>query len=291
MRYLESRSNLSGESSGASAPPRRSLPLAETSLLSRATQYLTPGYCPVALSTIVPKPSATPTSQRFPWGITVPPAITSSISVCLGFGSGEGTIDHAVPFQCNTRLVIFEGPNWSVSPNAQTSFADTAMTPRSWLEMVWVLGPPTLGLGTTVQLVPSQCSVRVFCGRSPFSASTKNPTAQASFGAIAVTPKRFICPLPGLGLGTTLYAVPSKCSINVAPRATVPTAQTSLVGSAEIPNIKPFKVDSSIVAVQEAPSKCSNRGKRLGKPPMVVRIEPAAHMLVAEIAVSPSRVG
>ena len=58
----------------------------------------------------MPKPSATPTSQRSPWGITVPPAITSSINVCLGFGSGEGTIDHAVPFQCNTRLVIFEGP-------------------------------------------------------------------------------------------------------------------------------------------------------------------------------------
>src|ERR1700726_787442 len=97
---------------------------------------LTLGYCPVALSTIVPKPSATPTSQRFPWGITVPPVITSSMSVCLGFGLGELTIDHAAPFQCNTRFVIFEGPNWSVSPNAQTSFADTAMTPRSWLEMV-----------------------------------------------------------------------------------------------------------------------------------------------------------
>jgi hypothetical protein len=133
--------------------------LAETSFLSRATQYLTPGYCPVALNTIVPKPSATPISQRFPWGITVPPAITSSISVCLGFGSGEGTIDQAVPFQCNTRLVVFESSNWSVSPNAQTSFADTAITPRSWLEMVWVLGPPTLGLGTTVQLVPADADI------------------------------------------------------------------------------------------------------------------------------------
>ena len=133
--------------------------MAETSFLSRATQYLTPGYCPVALNTIVPKPSATPISQRFPWGITVPPAITSSISVCLGFGSGEGTIDQAVPFQCNTRLVVFESSNWSVSPNAQTSFADTAITPRSWLEMVWVLGPPTLGLGTTVQLVPADADI------------------------------------------------------------------------------------------------------------------------------------
>src|SRR4029077_1570441 len=118
-----------------------------------------------------------------------------------------------------------------------------------------------------------------------------NPTAQASFGAIAVTPKRVICPLPGLGLGTTLHLVPSKCSINVAPRATFPTAQTSLVASAEIPNIKAFKVDSSIVAVQEVPSKCSNRGKALWKPLMVVRIEPAAHMSVAEIAVSPSKWG
>src|ERR1700693_5825018 len=118
------------------------------------------------------KPPAPPTSQRVPWGITVPPAITSSISVCLGFGLGEVTIDHVEPFQCNTRLVIFEGPNWSVSPNAQTSFAETATTPRSWLEMVWLFCPPTLGLGTTFQLLPSQCSISVFCGRSWFSACT-----------------------------------------------------------------------------------------------------------------------
>src|ERR1035441_7199501 len=111
----------------------------------------------VAVRTIEPKPSATPTSQRFPWGSTVPPSITSStICRCLGFGSGEGTIDHFVPSQCITRLVICSGPKASVSPNAQTSFAETATTPRSPFEMVVELFPPTLGLATTFQLFPSR---------------------------------------------------------------------------------------------------------------------------------------
>ena len=102
----------------------------------------------VALSTMDPKPSATPTSQRFPWGSTVPPSITSStIFRFLGLGFGEGTIDHFVPSQCITRLVIFSGPKASVSPNAQMSFAETATIPRSSFEVVVELFPPMLGLG------------------------------------------------------------------------------------------------------------------------------------------------
>ncbi len=42
--------NLSGETSGAKTPPRRSLPLTEPSLLSRATRLVRLPYRPISLT-------------------------------------------------------------------------------------------------------------------------------------------------------------------------------------------------------------------------------------------------
>src|SRR5215469_12457531 len=96
-------------------------------------------------------------------------------------------------------------------PSAQTWVEPgTTATPLSrWY-------PAGLGLLTTLQLVPFQCSVRVW--KSPYQ-----PTVQASVAENTATPFRY----PELGLLTTLHLVPFQCSIRVLPLA-YPTAQTSL---------------------------------------------------------------
>src|SRR5438128_1975242 len=55
-------------------------------------------------------------------------------------GFGLGTMLHLVPFQCSVKVP--PGPE----PTAQTSLAETAATPSSWL-----LPVPTLGLETNCQ--------------------------------------------------------------------------------------------------------------------------------------------
>jgi len=67
------------------------------------------------------------------------------------------------------------------------SVADTAVIPSRVL--FWcTLGGPTLGLGTTVQLVPSKCSMRVSVAAC-FGDTTgvEIPTAHTSLGASAAT--------------------------------------------------------------------------------------------------------
>src|SRR5262249_9734913 len=68
-------------------------------------------------------------------------------------------------------------------PTAQASLAETARTSSSTLPSA-----PGLGLGTTVQDEPSQCSVRVW---SPPLAASK-PAAQTSHGEISVTPVKVL---------------------------------------------------------------------------------------------------
>src|SRR5215469_8835217 len=83
--------------------------------------------------------------------------------------------------------------------------------------------PPGLGLFTTLQLVPFQCSVRVW--KLPYQ-----PTVQAS---VAENTER-TSSSPELGLFTTLHVVPFQCSISVLPLA-YPTAQTSFAELAATP--------------------------------------------------------
>src|SRR5947209_8700432 len=88
------------------------------------------------------------------------------------------------------------------------SVAEIAATPKSLLPH-----DPGLGLGTTCQLVPSQCSVSV-CSLPLFP---RYPTAQMSVAETAATPSSSVSFNPGLGLGTTCQLVPFQCSISVWP--------------------------------------------------------------------------
>jgi hypothetical protein len=74
-------------------------------------------------------------------------------------GVGDGTMLHVLPFQCSAS-VAYAGDEFpfALKPTAQTSLLATAATPRSAL---WVPLPGAFGVGTTLQLVPFQCSARV----------------------------------------------------------------------------------------------------------------------------------
>ena len=90
-----------------------------------------------------------------------------------------------------------------------------AVIPSSLFDCNTLCGP-TLGLGTTVQLVPSQCSISVSVAAS-FGGATgvEKPTAHTSLGASATTPFNWLAPLPTLGLATIFQLVPSKCITSV----------------------------------------------------------------------------
>src|SRR5580704_907900 len=122
---------------------------------------------------------------------------------------------------------------------------------------------PTLGLGTTVQFVPSKCSISVSVAASAGGGTgVEKPTAHTSFGASASTPFNWFAPEPTLGVATTFQFVPSQCIARV-PLSSFsgplnPTAHASFVASAEAPkrNASP---EREVVAVHAVPSQCSNR--------------------------------
>src|SRR5689334_8063869 len=97
-----------------------------------------------------------------------------------GSGLGLAACFQLVPSQCRTRVET--ATFWVLlmkSPTAQTSPPDVAVTLVSSL---LAPGPgPGLGLGFWVQLVPSQCRVRVAVPVSVVYV----PTAQASLAEIS----------------------------------------------------------------------------------------------------------
>src|SRR6266581_5573715 len=105
------------------------------------------------------------------------------------------------------------------SPTAQTSLAETAVTPFR--------KPTCLGALTRRQLVPFQCSM------SGGVAVLTFPTAQTSVVETAATPRRASFEL-ALGLATALHAVPFQCSVSVCWLVS-PTAQTSLAETLATP--------------------------------------------------------
>src|SRR5208282_5407977 len=124
---------------------------------------------------------------------------------------------------------------------------------------------PTLGLGMMLQLVPSKCSIKVRVAASAGGGTgVENPTAHTSFGASASTPLSWLAPLPMPGVLTAFQLEPSKCIASVRLSSfsgpLKPTAQTSLVASAEAPkrNASP---EMEVVFVQLVPSQCSKRKK------------------------------
>src|SRR5262249_57972698 len=109
-------------------------------------------------------------------------------------GAGLVTMVQLVPFHCSIRVagmpLLFRD-----CPTAQMSLAEMTAAPDRVLNTA-VGG---LGLGTTAQLVPVHCSIRV-----PLPLS---PTAHTSLADTAATP---LSPAPGpapLGLATMLQAV------------------------------------------------------------------------------------
>src|SRR5215469_5874406 len=144
-----------------------------------------------------------------------------------------------------------------------------------------------LGLGTTAQETPFQCSTRVLALIWPVE---KFPTAQMSRADRALTPDRKVCPnWPGLGLGTIVHFVPFQCStsVTVGPELPVgvkwkssPTAQmlagetTATALSTSSPGRLGLRTSRHLT-----PFQCSI-SVRSGKEPW----SPTAHTFVAEIA-------
>src|SRR5215469_1158455 len=101
---------------------------------------------------------------------------------------------------------------------AQMSLAETAATTLKLLP-----GVLKVGVGTTFQLVPFHCSVRVWEPEVPICAS---PTAHTSLLETTATPLN-PSDAPTLGFGATLQLVPFQCSISVwLWPLEYPTAQT-----------------------------------------------------------------
>src|SRR2546422_379133 len=86
----------------------------------------------------------------------------------------------------------------------------TRVTPKRKLSL-----DPTLGLETTCQLVPFQCSISVW--PTPLLLAYP-PAAQTLVAETAPTLPRPMLPDPAtLGLETTCQLVPFQCSISVCP--------------------------------------------------------------------------
>src|SRR5712691_10006549 len=190
---------------------------------------------------------------------------------CAPAGLGLGATVQLAPSQCKMRVCGLAKEVGSANPTAQTSLAETAVTPLSWS-----IGP-TLGLGTTLHLRPFQCSIRVcrptpgtwasptahtssaetadtpernpvcfgcatLAHRLPFQCNITGglekltiPTAQTSPAETAATADSRSLPGTGLGVGTTLQAMPSQCSASVPGASVCPTAQTSLADTLATP--------------------------------------------------------
>src|SRR6266480_3825164 len=109
------------------------------------------------------------------------------------------------------------------------------------------------GVGTTLQLAPSQWIASVF--KLPAF-----PTAHTSLDATVATPNRSLSSVLSLGLGTTLQAEPFQCNVSVRssppPGLDLPTAHTSLEATASTAK----RMSSSTVGLdtmlQVAPFQC-----------------------------------
>src|SRR4029077_7509689 len=163
---------------------------------------------------------------------------------------GVVTMLHVLPSQCSVN-----GPR-SWCPTAQTSLAETAATATREL-LPCGFG---FGLGTTFQLVPSQCSITAvgWAENPPLATPGPVPTAQTLVGESAVTattPPERKC-----AVGIWLHVWPSQCRLVVPPLINPPTAQTSALESAETPlmTLTPEKAGLE-TRVQLVPSQCSTK--------------------------------
>src|SRR5579864_2498756 len=138
------------------------------------------------------------------------------------------------------------------------SFAELAVKPDNGFDF-----GPTFGLGTTFQVLPSQCRIKVRMGSLSAYAGVKKPTAQALFGDSASTASSLLVPLVTFGVGTLAHSEPFQCMAKVWPFAPLnPTAQASFGASADTPKRdSPVGGCCIVVAVHAVPSQCSKRLK------------------------------
>src|SRR5258708_2755466 len=103
--------------------------------------------------------------------------------------------------------------------------------------------------------------------------------AHTLFADTAATPLSSLLPVPGLGLDTTVHALPFQCSTSVLALLYDPTAHTSPVDTAATPLaaslIPPLGLDTTRHAL---PSHCSTSVR--SAPPLLS--DPTAHTSVAD---------
>src|SRR5271166_5973840 len=161
--------------------------------------------------------------------------------------------------------------------------AETAATPSSSLAAEGD-PPPAFGLVTTLQLVPSQCSISVWPVASELLTGTvASPTAQALFGARATTDERKGS-MPGDGADTTLQAVPFQCRISTwseVERPALPTAQTSVLEVPETPVRWELRRPGVETMLHCVPFQCSTSGV------VVLLPVPTAHTSLLDTPATP----
>src|SRR6266699_2731958 len=133
---------------------------------------------------------------------------------------GLGTTLHLRPLKCSIRVCRPTPGTWD-SPTAHTSLAETADTPER--------NPVCLGCATLAHRLPFQRNMIGGLGKLTV------PTAQPSLVDTAATADSQSLPGTGLGVGTTLQAVPSQCSASVPGASVCPTAHTSLADTLATP--------------------------------------------------------
>ena len=74
---------------------------------------------------------------------------------------------------------------------------------------------PMFGLGTTFQVLPSQCKINVRLGSLSAFAGVKKPTAQALFGDSASTASSLFVPFVTFGVATSAHSEPFQCMAKV----------------------------------------------------------------------------
>src|SRR5580692_5605084 len=162
------------------------------------------------------------------------------------------------------------------------SLAELAVNPDKGFDL-----GPTFGLGTTFQVLPSQCRINVRSGCLSEFAGVEKPTAQALFGDSASTASSLFVPLVTFGVATSAHSEPFQCMAKVWPFAPLnPTAQASLVASADTPRrASPVGGVRIVVAVHAVPSQCS---KRLKPAPAESAKLPTPQMSFAEVEAMPN---
>src|SRR5947208_956977 len=114
----------------------------------------------------------------------------------------------------------------SAAPTSQVLVAELVPTPSS--SLAW----PASGLGMRFQLLPSNCSARVW----PPLLSPKVPAAQMLRSEVAATPSSRLL-VPTDGLVAWVQVLPFQCSMRARelPSVVEPTAQALLVVRATTP--------------------------------------------------------